>query len=227
MTDALFPSLSVVAVLRRKRKIQWLLAWVMSVGAAMADGDRAGEFDYYVLALSWSPTWCALEGDARGAEQCARDLGWSLHGLWPQYHQGWPSYCASAERAPSRADTRAMADIMGSAGLAWHQWRKHGVCSGLSSDAYFALSRQAYESVVRPEVFRKLTDPVKLPARVVEEAFLAANPGWEPDMVTITCKADRVQEARLCLSKDLSPVPCGRDVVRDCALEDALLAPVR
>ena len=37
-----------------------------------------------------------------------------------------------------------MADIMGSGGSAWHQWKKHGRCSGLSPDDFFALSREAY-----------------------------------------------------------------------------------
>jgi ribonuclease T2 len=115
---------------------------------------------------------------------------------------------------------------MGSAGLAWHQWKKHGACSGLPAPAYYALSREAYARVTRPEVFRKLSKPVKLPASVVEEAFLKANPGWEADMLTITCRAGRIQEARLCLSRDLTPVPCGREVIRDCQMKDALLAPI-
>ncbi|MFT6169429.1 MAG: ribonuclease T2, partial [Celeribacter sp.] len=52
------------------------LAGMMSVGTAFADGERAGDFDYYVLAMSWSPTWCALEGDDRNSPQCDRQLGW-------------------------------------------------------------------------------------------------------------------------------------------------------
>lgn len=206
-----------------------LLILLFTATLARAEGDRAGEFDYYVLSLSWSPNWCVLEGDARQSPQCddRRDHGWVLHGLWPQYHRGWPTHCLTSERPPSRAMTTAMADIMGSSGLAWYQWKKHGVCSGLSAPAYYALARRAYEAVNRPEVFRKLKDPVKLPARVVEEAFLKANPTWRPDMLTITCRDGHIQEARLCLSKDLSPVPCGRDVVRDCKMKDALFAPVR
>lgn len=210
--------------------MRWLVALLVSATLTSAEGERAGAFDYWVLALSWSPTWCALEGDARGADQCdaARDAGWILHGLWPQYHRGWPSYCPTAARPPSRADTAAMADIMGSGGLAWHQWKKHGSCSGLSADDYFTLSRRVFDAVTRPEVFRRLEDPVRLPARVVEEAFLKANPGLAPDMLTITCKQGRIQEARLCLSREgLRPVPCGRDVVRDCRLEDALFDPIR
>ena len=208
--------------------MRWFLVALFLPVAAWAEGERAGEFDYYVLALSWSPTWCALEGAARGAEQCDadRDLGWILHGLWPQYHQGWPSYCPTSERNPSRGDTAAMADIMGTSGLAWHQWNKHGRCSGLSSHDYYALSREAYGGVVRPDVYRRLDAAVKLPARGVEQAFLEANPALEPDMITITCKQGRIQEARICLSRDLSPVPCGRDVVRDCTMSDALFAPI-
>lgn len=195
--------------------------------AARADGERAGDFDYYVLALSWSPNWCKLEGDARGAEQCEEDLGWVLHGLWPQYERGWPSYCPTVERAPSRGLTGAQADLFGAGGAAWYQWKKHGVCSGLAAENYYRLAREAYGRVNRPEVLRKLQDPVKLPADVVEEAFLQANPGWSRDMVTITCKSGYIQEARVCFTRDLEPRPCGRDAVRDCTLSDALLEPVR
>jgi ribonuclease T2 len=123
--------------------------------------------------------------------------------------------------------TAAMADIMGTPGLAWHQWRKHGVCSGLSARAYFDLSRRAYDSITRPAVFRQLERPVRLPASLIEEAFLRDNPGLSPDMLTVTCRDGRIQEARLCLSKDLKPVPCGRDAVRDCTLRDALFDPLR
>ncbi len=206
-----------------------LLILLMSCTMASADGEKAGEFDYYVLSLSWTPTWCALTGDARAAPECgkAADAGWALHGLWPQYHRGWPTFCPTAQRPPSRSMTEAMSDIMGSGGLAWYQWKKHGRCTGLSAPAYYALAREAFEHVNRPEIFSKLTQPVTLPARVVEEAFLRANPGWEPDMLTITCQNSRIQEARLCLSRALDPVPCGQDVVRDCRLKDALLDPIR
>jgi len=197
--------------------------------AAQADGEPAGQFDYYVMALSWSPNWCAIEGDARASEQCddRHDHGWTLHGLWPQFHRGWPSYCRSTEAPPTRRLTSEMADIMGTSGLAWHQWKKHGTCSGLSARGYFDLSRSAYESLTRPEIFRRLDKPVKLPAAVVEEAFLKANPALSGDGLTITCRDGFIQEARVCLSRKLEPVPCGRDVIRDCTLADAIFEPVR
>jgi ribonuclease T2 len=202
---------------------------IIMTGALRADGEKAGEFDYYVLALSWTPTWCALEGDARGSEQCdaSKDFGWTLHGLWPQFHQGWPSYCNTIERQPSRSMTNGMSDIMGTSGLAWHQWKKHGTCSGLSARDYYALSREAYGKINRPALFRKLKEPVKVPAKVIEEAFLKENPSLKANTLTITCKQGRIQEARVCFSKALDPVPCGRDTIKDCSMTNALFDPAR
>ena len=209
-----------------------LIALVLTIAsplAAVADGEPAGAFDYYVLSLSWSPNWCARVGDARGSDQCdaRHDHGWILHGLWPQYHRGRPAYCPTDHADPDADQTRAMADIMGTPGLAAYQWKKHGRCSGLPSAAYFALSRQAYADVIRPPVLRKLQDPVKLPAHVVEQAFLQDNPQLQADQITITCRDGHIHEARICLSRDLTPVPCGVDVIRDCTASDALLLPVR
>ena len=205
------------------------LVWLMSAGFAFADGERAGDFDYYVLALSWSPTWCALEGEARGAPECEleNNRGWVLHGLWPQYEQGWPSYCPTSARNPSRRETREMAWLYGSAGSAWHQWNKHGRCSGMSADNYYEASREAFESVRTSDLFRVFDRDLRLPASVIEDAFLEDNPDLRADGVTVTCKAGRIQEVRVCLTRDLEPRLCSGSVARDCRMQDALLSPVR
>ncbi len=198
-------------------------------GPVAADGERPGDFDYFVLSLSWSPNWCEQTGDARREDQCdpRHDYGWVLHGLWPQKERGFPSYCRTAKRPPSRAMTNSMVDIMGSSGLAWHQWKKHGSCTGLSSRDYYRLSRVAYDQVNRPAIFRKLTKDIKLPAKVVEQAFMESNPKLLQNQITVTCKAGYIQEVRLCLTRDLKPRKCGVDVIRDCTLPKAVMAPVR
>ena len=210
---------------------QSLIAAALALAAApaLAENERAGDFDYYVLALSWSPTWCALGGDARNSPQCdpREDFGFVLHGLWPQYEQGWPSYCRTIERDPSRAQTAAMEDIMGAPGTAWYQWKKHGRCAGLSASAYFDTARAAYDSLTIPPVFAQMTRDFTLPAAIVEEAFLEANPGLAPDQITITCKQGRIQEVRLCLTPDLKPRRCGADTIRDCTMPNALMEGIR
>lgn len=206
-----------------------IFALLSLLAAPVQAQDVPGEFDYYVLALSWSPNWCALEGDSRGAPQCDEDadFGWVLHGLWPQYENGWPANCRHGYRNPSRSDTRAQADLFGSSGSAWHQWNKHGSCSGMSPDGYYQLARLAYDNITRPEVFRRLEAPVTLPASLIQEAFMRDNEGLDPDEITITCRSGRIQEVRICLTRDLEPRRCGNDVIHDCSLDDALFDPIR
>ena len=211
--------------------MRFVVAAVLAIfaGPVWADGERAGEFEYYVMSLSWSPNWCAVTGDARGDPQCnaGNGLSFTLHGLWPQNEEGYPSYCRTGVRDPSRGDTAAMADIMGGAGLAFYEWKKHGRCSGLEARDYFDVSRRAYKSVVIPEVFRGLGRDVDLPASVVEDAFIEANPGLKRDQITVTCDRGMIEEVRICLTTDLVPRGCGADVVQDCTLNDAVMEAVR
>lgn len=200
-----------------------------SAGALRAEGERAGEFDYYVMALSWSANWCALDGDARRDPQCdvGRGTTFVLHGLWPQNERGWPSYCRTGVSDPSRSDTAAIADVFGGAGSAFYQWKKHGRCAGLPARDYYALARKAFGSVKMSPVFARINRDLKVPASVIEGAFLEANPGLSRDQVTVTCKAGMIQEVRICLTRDLEPRRCGADVIRDCSLQDAGLNAVR
>lgn len=202
------------------------LCWA---GAARAEGERAGDFDYYVLSLSWSAAWCALEGDSRKDPQCdaGRGLTFVLHGLWPQYEDGWPSFCRTGERDPTRAETAAMADVMGGSGLAFYQWKKHGRCSGLSAPDYYRTARAAYQRLKVPGVFADVSRPLTLPASVIEDAFLESNPGLTAEQITITCEEGLIQEVRLCLTPELGFRRCGDDAIRDCRLTDAVLEPVR
>ena len=205
-----------------------LAAAILASGTARAEGEAPGGHTHYVLALSWQPAWCALEGDARDAERCARPaVGWTLHGLWPQNEDGWPSWCPTGRAGPSAGQIAAMGDVMGSDTLAGHQWRKHGTCPGLGGREYLELSRLAFERVRRPEILRRVPEPMRLPPAVVEAAFLEANPGMGADGVTITCRAGQILEARICLTRELEPRPCSGATARDCPLPDAGFEPLR
>ena len=196
-----------------------LLAFFLMSGAsrpALAEGERAGEFDYYVMALSWSSAWCAADGKGRGEPQCDRGRGLTfvLHGR-------------TVERDPNRSDSAAMADIMGSSGSAFYQWKKHGRCSGLSARGYYAKAREAFDSVVIPPVFARMSKTLQVPAEVIESAFLESNPGLQRDQVTVVCQGRQIREVRICLTRDLQPRRCGAEVIRDCRLQDATLEAVR
>lgn len=191
--------------------------------------DVAGDFDYYVLALSWSPTWCRETGDDRDAEQCdaGRQIDFVVHGLWPQYEEGWPQDCTTDERDPSRRESQAMQDIMGSGGLAWYQWQKHGRCTGLSARDYYDSIRTAAASVTIPAVFDALPRDVNVPPAVIEDAFIEANPDLGRDAITVTCRGEALQEVRICMTRDLEVRDCAPDVRRDCSRPDLLMEKVR
>src|SRR5262249_27443063 len=49
----------------------------------------AGSFDYYLLALSWAPNYCASHpGDHSSECQIGNHKAFVLHGLWPQAESG-------------------------------------------------------------------------------------------------------------------------------------------
>lgn len=191
--------------------------------------NRAGEFDHYVLALSWIPAYCAQDGDARQDERCESGarVGWRVHGLWPQHAGGdWPEYCNTNHRNPSRQDTAAEADIFGSGGSAWHQWNKHGRCTGLSAQQYYALTREAFARFDLPEVFEQIDRRLSIAPQVVEDAFIDANPELNADMMTTSCRSNALTEVRICLTSDLEPRACDR-AQRSCNARQAELLPLR
>lgn len=211
------------------RLVALALPLLLLAGASKADSERAGAFDYYVLALSWSPNWCAQVGDSRSNPQCDAGLGltFTLHGLWPQYEAGgYPSACRTGAADPTRAQTAAMADLMGGAGLAWHEWKAHGRCSGLEAPAYFTAMRKARASVTVPPLFAKVARTLRVAPGVIETAFLESNPGLAPEDIAVTCQGAMIQEVRICLTKDLAPRPCGPDL-RACTLPAAEMDAVR
>ena len=187
---------------------------------------RGTGFDFYVLSLSWSPSYCAAEGERANRQQCGenRDFAFIAHGLWPQFSSGYPEYCASPEpdRVPDRL-VQTVIDIMPSAGLVGHQWRKHGSCTGLSQANYLAAVREAYGRITVPDAFGDADDPQRMSADAAEAAFIAANPGMTPDGIAVSCKSGRLAEVRICLTKDLSFRGCAEVDARGCRATDLTL----
>lgn len=176
--------------------------------SAIAQGGKRGgvpgEFDFYVLALSWSPGFCELEGDRKGRDQCAAGAGldFVVHGLWPQFERGFPSECGT-ERNPTAMALREAKGVFPSEGLARHEWRKHGTCSGLSPADYFAATRKARQMVQVPARFRELKADIKLQPLEIERAFVEANKGLRTDMLSVACRKGVLQEVRICFDRDL------------------------
>ena len=166
-------------------------------------GSAPGRFDFYVLALSWSPTFCGSEAGRRSRFQCRAGAGnrFVVHGLWPQFERGAPSYCSQSN--PPRAVVEREGRVFPEFGLARYQWRKHGSCSGLSPSAYFGAVQRARDKVVIPPALERIERGARADPGAVEKAFLAANKGLRPDQIAVTCVRGQLQEVRVCMSKDL------------------------
>lgn len=175
--------------------------------AAAEPGDF--DFDFYVLSLSWSPTYCKQEGQHANPHQCdvSAPHRFVVHGLWPQYEKGYPDSCRGPQRIGKQIAI-GMEDIMPSHGLVFHQWRKHGTCSGLSPQAYFDLTRKAFDKIRIPGAFTSLTKRAKAAPETVEKAFRLANPGLTNAAMAVTCSKGELDEVRICLTKDLGFRSC-------------------
>ncbi|QRM56868.1 ribonuclease [Sinorhizobium sp. BG8] len=172
---------------------------------------RGNGFDFYVLSLSWSPTWCA-ENDAEGrSDQCGsgRYPGFIVHGLWPQNERGYPSFCPSRE--PDRVSEqlgRRYLDIIPSMGLIGHQWRKHGSCSGLNQAEYFSVVRAARERVTIPDSLEAPNNRRPKSPAEIEKVLIGANPGLSASAIGVTCEGNRLEELRICMTPDLEFRSC-------------------
>ena len=168
-------------------------------------GAAPGTFDFYVLALSWSPGFCDLEGREKGREQCepGRRLGFTVHGLWPQYEDGYPAECGTP-RQPTRAALEEAEGVFPDLGLARYEWRRHGTCSGESPAGYFRDARRARDRVRIPDCFADPDRAGEAAPIEIERAFAAANPGLRPDMMAVACRRGVLQEVRICLDRNLA-----------------------
>ena len=176
-----------------------------------------GRFDYYLVSLSWSPSYCLTHPD--DPEECGnRGYGFVLHGLWPQYRDGgWPQHCASAAAPTVRTVERTLA-FMPSRRLIEHEWLTHGSCTGLDPDAYFELADRAFAAIRIPPPLRTPERSPALSAEQVVRAFAAANPGLDDGMISVQCHDGyELTEVRVCVDKDtLAPQRCGGRVRNSC-----------
>lgn len=193
--------------------------------------NTPGDFDFYILALSWSPTWCEDQGRRAEREaQCAlaRPFAFVVHGLWPQNDRGAPPRnCQRPAPYVPNAVISGMLDIMPSRGLVLHQWRAHGTCSGLEARSFFQLARAARAKVTIPEQFHRLRDYLITSPGEVAAAFQAANPGLRADMMSVQCDNRRLTEVRICMSRDLDFRPCPDVTRRACRLPKVVMPPLR
>jgi ribonuclease T2 len=204
-------------------------------GVASAQDRRQnapGEFDFYVLSLSWSPSFCEEASErgnsGRSQAQCGgRPFSFVVHGLWPQYERGFPEYCERPSPRLERNIMTSMLDLMPAPGLIFNEWDKHGTCSGLGARAYFEAIRKARAAIKIPEEFLQLSEPKTIAPDDLEAAFIKVNPGLSNSAISVTCNRQRLSEVRICLSRDLQFRSCEEIDRRACRRDEVVMPPMR
>lgn len=166
----------------------------------------------YILALSWSPQYCAgvrSPDSAQNRDQCGTKAryGWILHGLWPQNAKGPPPrWCRPAKIVP-REVLRQNFCTTPSVQLMQSQWAKHGVCMDGGVAEYFSAGRRLYHGVKFPHMAQLAAHPQN--SGSIRRAFSAVNRGTNDAMFAVT--TDRqgwLREVRLCLDARMRPMRC-------------------
>jgi ribonuclease T2 len=201
-----------------------------------ARANEAGKFDYYALVLSWSPSYCAglvkNDYDPQCNARSGRKFAFVVHGLWPQLTNGYPESCPPRDRLfVQQSAIDKILDIMPSKRLAIHEYQKHGSCSGLEPDGYFALARKFYDKVKVPPRFQNPQAPFFISPADLKKEFAATTPGLTPDMIGVACggAGDRLKEIRICMTREGEFKPCGSNEAqrRLCRSERMFVPPVR
>jgi ribonuclease T2 len=259
--------------------IAFTLVYTAGSGSAFAQDRRqneVGQFDFYVLSLSWSPSFCAASEERGGdrpapqqqsqqqqsqqqqslqqqslqqqslqqqslqqqslqqqspqqqSQQCGeRPYSFVVHGLWPQYEKGFPEFCQVPAPRLDRNIVSSMLDMMPAPRLIFREWDRHGTCSGLSARAYFDNVRKARAVVKIPEEYLEPKAPREVTPDEVEDAFVKANPGLTRAAVAVSCDSKRLNEVRVCLSKEFHFRDCADVEQHTCRRDKLMMPPVR
>ena len=206
---------------------------VSAIGASAQDArqNTPGEFDFYVLSLSWSPSYCEAGAERTGRapeQQCGeRPYSFVVHGFWPQYEKGFPEYCQRPAPRLDRNTVASMLDLMPAPRLIFHEWDRHGTCSGLAPRAYFETVRKARATVKIPAEYLDLQAALTVTPDDVEQAFVNANPGLTRAAIAVGCDSRRLREVRICMTKDLRFRDCEEVDRRACRRERLVMPPLR
>ncbi len=202
-------------------------------GARAFEQHKPGVFDYFVLALSWSPSYCASPDGADDRQQCApgKRFAFVVHGLWPQYEQGWPEYCETDENWVPDEIIDEMLPVMPSKRLIIHEWKKHGTCVGVSMADYFRATRLLFEKVRIPARYLSPTSTVTTTPEQLVTDFVKTNRDLTADMISVQCgnsrDRGRLSELRICLDRRGNFSQCGENERRQCRARTLVMPPVR
>jgi ribonuclease T2 len=196
----------------------FLGAMSLAPAASAQHKGEPGKFDFYLMNLSWSPEFCSIRGTS---PECAARPGFILHGLWTQNNDGtYPVFCSEE---PSPTNLSQNLDITPDLSLLQHEWAKHGTCSGVGPQRFFALEHQAFQSLKIPPQLEHVDQEISLTPNAILELFAQANPDFPRGSILLSCGRNHLTAIEACFDKSLKPIVC--QGLRSCRANSVKITP--
>lgn len=180
---------------------------------------KTGEFDYYLLSLSWAPDFCKTHPDDKDECGPSAKYGFVLHGLWPQYDTGYPQYCIKpAPEASKEAIEIALKGNPSATLFSEHEWPKHGTCATDNAVDYAGNGVRAFNAVQIPDRLKNHGAAAQVTLADFRALLLQANPQLSDASLKVQCdRTKALQEIQICLDKTtLAPRDCTAFVRDNC-----------
>ena len=197
----------------------------------------SGQFDFYVLALSSSPEYCASSSTYSKYPGCVHPTAWqavnlTMHGLWPQYNAEQSGYYGPECCATQFGSTLTQAAVtpllpqlerqwpneqdptgatLGLASTLWaHEWAVHGTCSGLSQSAFLTTALHTALTLPTPSIIT-----THIGGSTTRDAIESAFNGGSPCVSGAACNVflecastNTLEGVNVCYSTQLQRMEC-------------------
>lgn len=192
------------------------------VGASVA--SAASDFDFFLLVRQYSPTLCS-------STSCSKDTvsEFTIHGLWPNYYNGYPSYCTDGSFSTKSLEGSTLDQMNcewpsytgGNSGFWSHEWEKHGTCSLdvlPTEEDYFSKALQVNDmydvNVALTKAGIDIVDGNEVEASAIQAAL---NDAYGVNGV-LKCQSGALSEVWLCLDKETyEPFQCPSSLSSTCS----------
>lgn len=171
---------------------------------------------HFVLALTWSPEFCAtaIGADADTRFQCKSNrFGFAVHGLWAQAKGArdkcdQPRNCAISLVSDSLVKTHLC--MMPGVQLIQGEWQKHGTCSGLSQRDWFAVIDSLWDDLSLPDPRKMAGAGGTISVKALRDSVALRNKakGITSGAVMASARDGRLEELRICFSTAFKPMAC-------------------
>lgn len=208
------------------KKISILFTLLTLTISIFASGEKAGKFDSYKLAITWSPGFCADNLEKQECKlldnQLKKDFNYAvtLHGLWPNV-DGTITYGYCTEPKFNSYESRAFNSILldyyqpaakycenNTFCLPQHEWDKHGICQLKWDQPEFFYIQAKMIDIFRDILVMPLKNKHSIKNQKLRKLISKKIPSQGRNTIDLVCnsKTGILEEIRVKLDKGIEKI---------------------